>query len=840
MPWPILTVLTFFFFLSACKKTTLLEIEESRLEVKEIPSDYLFQQRAYPYGKIDQNSYRRARLNKKQTMQLRSGAPTFAQSWQLRGPSNIGGRITAIEMPTTDQQTIYAGSASGGIFKSTDQGHTFNPIFDNAGSLSIGDLAIAPQDPNIIFVGTGEANAGGSSLAYDGDGVYKSTDAGRNWTSVGLLDAGSIGRIKISHQDPNVVYVAAMGHLFSNTGQRGIFKTEDGGKNWEQVLFLSDSTGGIDLAIHPENHNIIYAAMWERIRRPYNRQYGGATSGVYRSIDGGQSWTEMTNGLPAEASEKGRIGLALAPSQPDMVYAYYVDSIGRLQGVYRTEDAGDSWQTRSVSGIRGVSFGWWFGRITVHPQDPEIIYLTNLNMHRSVNGGLTWNNIFSGVHVDQHALFIHPANPDLVINGNDGGIYISSDKGFNYRKVSELPNMQFYSCKIDPNDPNRLYGGTQDNGTNRTTTGSEDDWNNLTGGDGFGVNITPDNSSLFYTQVQNGVILRTEDDGESFINISFDNFGGPFNWNTPLKLDPFDSRILYSGNQRLFRSTDRGDNWTPISPSLVNSVNPQGNLTFGTLTSIDVSPLNSEVIYVGTDDGNVWVSKNYGANWQSIQTGIPQRWITRITASPHQVETVYLTVSGFRFGESEAQVFRSDDQGANWVPIGASLPDVPVNDIIVDSLIPERLYLATDIGVYYSINDGDNWELLGIDLPEAPVTDLDFHVHSRTLAAATYGRSMYTYDLSLSTNAANIMLKNQIVVYPNPSRGQFTLESKSSNFKINKIELFDVSGKRVYKKELIEAPTQLQKLSLDLAPGIYSLSVQSSKGQISNEKIVFQ
>lgn len=836
MHWSILTILPFFFFFSACEKPPSLKIDNRAEKLLEIPSDYFFRQRAFPYGKIDQNSYQRARLNKKKVAHLRSGDPAFGQSWQLRGASNIGGRITDIEMPIADQQTIYAGSASGGVFKSTDQGQTFTPIFDQAGSLSIGDLAIAPQNPNIIYVGTGEANAGGSSLAYDGDGVYKSTDAGRNWTSVGLLEAGSIGRVKISHQDPNIVYVAAMGHLFSNTGQRGIFKTEDGGQNWQQVLFLSDSTGGIDLAIHPENHNIIYAAMWERIRRPYNRQYGGATSGVYRSLDGGESWTEMTNGLPVEASQKGRIALAIAPSQPDMLYAYYVDAIGLLQGVYQTQDAGNSWQHRSISDIRGVSFGWWFGRITVHPQDPEIIYLTNLNMHRSIDGGLSWNNIFSGAHVDQHALFIHPANPDLVINGNDGGIYISADKGFNHQKVSDLPNLQFYSCKIDPSDPNRLYGGTQDNGTNRTTTGSADDWQVLTGGDGFGVNIDPDNPSIFYTQVQNGVLLRTEDDGESFINISFDNFGGPFNWNTPLKLDPFDSEILYCGNQRLFRSTDRGDNWTPISPSLVNSENPTGNLTFGTLTTIDVSPLDQQVLYVGTDDGNVWVSKDAGTNWDPIQVGIPKRWITRVTASPHEVETVYLTVSGFRFGESEAQIFRSNNYGTTWAAIGVGLPDIPVNDLIADPTIPGRLYLATDIGVYYSTEDGDNWALLGQDLPEAPVTDLDFHASSRTLAAATYGRSMYTYNLAIPSKTTNILMENQFLIYPNPSRGQFTVASQSSGLSIKNIEVFDIAGKMVYQQTL--NTQQILSLDLNLAAGTYWLMIRADNGINNWERIV--
>ncbi|MEM6380005.1 MAG: T9SS type A sorting domain-containing protein, partial [Bacteroidota bacterium] len=416
------------------------------------------------------------------------------------------------------------------------------------------------------------------------------------------------------------------------------------------------------------------------------------------------------------------------------------------------------------------------------------------------------------------------------------GVYISQNRGFNYRKVIDLPNIQFYSCKIDPNDPDRLYGGTQDNGTNRTTTGSVDDWRLLTGGDGFGVNIDPRNSSVFYTQVQRGILLRTEDDGANFRNISFDPFGGGFNWNTPLKLDPFDNDMLYCGNQRLFRSLDRGENWTPISPSLVNANNPQGNLNFGTLTTIDVSPLDKNVIYVGTDDGNVWVSRDFGVNWNAIKAGIPNRWITRVTASPHQVGSVYLTVSGFRFGESSAQVFRSDNYGTTWIPIGAGLPDIPVNDIIVDPAITGLLYLGTDIGVYYSENNGNSWELLGRNLPEAPVTDLDFHTDSRTLAAATYGRSLYTYNLNTLTSTENFAQADQIKVYPNPSKGQISIETNTNKFKIDQVEVFDLNGKLVYQKRL--QAVKKQELNLNLTAGNYWLQVRSDQGVKTSQKLI--
>ncbi|MEO0341585.1 MAG: hypothetical protein AAF242_20545, partial [Bacteroidota bacterium] len=349
------------------------------------PIDYMLAQRLYPYGEADKKAYHEALELSQEKMELRSAIPIG--NWELRGPFNVGGRITDIEMPYNSSSTIYAGSASGGVYKSINAGESFKPIFDEATSLSIGDLDISETDTNIVYVGTGEANAGGGSLAYDGYGVYKSDNGGLTWQHLGLEEVGSIGKVVISKQDPNKVYVAAMGELFKNNQERGVYKTTDGGQSWEQVLYISDSTGVIDLVIHPEDDDIVYAAAWERIRRPYNRQYGGSTTGIFKSTNGGQDWSELTSGLPSSKLEKGRIGLAIARSQPDMLYAYYVTAFGNNQGIYRSTNGGQTWQLRGLTGLTNVSFGWWFGKIEVDPKSPNRVYLTQLNMFRSENGG---------------------------------------------------------------------------------------------------------------------------------------------------------------------------------------------------------------------------------------------------------------------------------------------------------------------------------------------------------------------------------------------------------------------------------------------------------------------
>ena len=652
------------FLLIAMVTMLIVDSPEPIQKEEKIPNDWFFRQRAFPFEQIHHQGYLKA-LQQAQDLKYTSRSDSIG-SWEFAGPLNVGGRLSDVEMHASDLETIYIGAASGGVFKSTDRGSTFEPIFDTALSLSIGDIALAPSDPNVIYVGTGEANAGGGSLAYDGVGVYRSGDAGDTWDYVGLENSRNIGRMVVDPEDPEVVYVAAMGNLFANSEDRGIYKTTDGGQNWERVLFVSDSTGAIDVAIHPTNPDTIYAAMWERVRRPNRRSYGGPTSGLYRSYDGGTTWQEMYNGLPTSGSQKGRIGIDISVSDPNILYVVYADQVGYFNGIYKTTDGGDSWFQTNDDNLSSAyaSFGWWFGRIKVDPINPNNVFLIGFDIYRSQSGGNGWSNQSSGVHVDQHALYVHPLNNDFVVLGNDGGLYISENGGDSWGFNYTLPITQFYTSEIDYQFPERLYGGTQDNGTNRTMSGGFDDWQRIYGGDGFYVLVDPLDNDFVYAEYQYGGLGRSTNGGLSFQGATSGIAGSDRkNWNCPLVFDPMDPSTLYFGTQKLYKSTNRAQFWNAVSDDLTGGPGP-GNLAFHTLTTISVSPVNNQIIYTGSDDGVVHVTMDGGSTWTDISEGLPERWITRLAADPIEEGVVYATISGYRWDEFLPHVFRSDDYGS--------------------------------------------------------------------------------------------------------------------------------------------------------------------------------
>ncbi|MEM0992002.1 MAG: T9SS type A sorting domain-containing protein [Bacteroidota bacterium] len=815
---------------------------ESTAPVKEKqPHDYFFRQRAYPNGQIDHQAYRTALEYRAVQQNSRLESRANEEAWTLAGPTNTGGRISDLEVAPSDENIIYIGAASGGIFKTSDGGSNWQPIFEDALSLSIGDIALAPSNEQTIYVGTGEPNAGGGSLAYDGMGVYKSKDAGASWTHLGLEAVGSIGKVVVSPKDEAVVYVAAMGHLFGNNPERGVYRTTDGGENWEQILYVSDSTGAIDLAIHPDRPEIIYAATWERIRRVNYRQYGGATSGIYRSVNGGDNWEELTAGLPSDPDAKGRIGIAIAPSDPEVLYASYVRSDNaRLQGIYRTTNGGDTWQSRSKSGITDVPYMWWFGNLFVDPTDEDLIYYLGFNTHKSTNGGGSWQPTFVGVHVDQHALAFSSNDPSKVFLANDGGLYSSNAGGSFPSKIENLPITQFYTCEIDATQPERLYGGTQDNGTIRTTTGALNDWRMIYGGDGFRVLVDPNDNRYVYAESQYGGLGRSTNGGSSFRSAR-DGIaqGDRKNWNSPLIFDPNDSETLYFGTQRVYRSNNRAERWIAISPDLSDG-GGNGNLVYGTITSLAASALEVGVVYAGTDDGNVWITRDGGTNWTKINNGIPKRWITSILVDPNLEGQAYVTVSGFRYNSDLAHVFKTEDYGATWIDISSNLPDVPVNDIVKYPLT-DQLFLATDIGVFASNNEGASWDLLAKNLPNVPIIDLDVEADADLLVAATYGRSLYRYDLKNATTTRQISAADmQLRISPNPivenAIVSFVLNQRSSV----ELLIFNAKGELVRQVEqarLDKGEHQIP-LAFDLASGSYWLSLRTAKGQISTAFVI--
>lgn len=813
--WSLLALITV-----SCQNET---PQESIAENQQHPHDFMFMQRAYPSGEIKTDAYAEA-VAWTRNSSRRSGD----RIWEFAGPVNVGGRITDIEIPIDQPQTYYVGAASGGVFKTTDAGQTWQPIFDDQAMLSIGDMEISRNNTDLIWVGTGEVNAGGGSLAYDGDGIYVSNDGGLSWETKGLPDVGSIGKILIDPNDDNTVFVGAMGPLFRDDNNRGVYRTTDGGDTWEQVLFVSDITGVIDMAMHPSDSDILYATSWERVRRPEFRDYGGETSRIYRSIDGGDTWQELTNGLPSNPADKGRISIDIARSNPNVLYARYANATGSIQGVYRTSDGGDTWVEVNSSQLTNVGFHWWFRGIYVDPSDENTIYNVDFIVEKSVDGGNSWFEAFPNVHVDQHALAFNESVNGEVLLGNDGGFYKSDNDGSSSVKDLTLPITQFYRFHVDAGNGNKIYGGTQDNNTIRTVTGGLGDWTAIFGGDGFQPLVDPTNTNTIYALSQNGNLGKSTNDGQSFFNLNAP--GARKNWNSPILLDPQDPETIYFGSNQLHKSTTGGGGWQAISPDLTQG-SGGGNLTFGTLYSFDVSTLDSNVIITGADDGTVSLTTDGGTNWETISGSLPDRWVTKVLASRFEPETFYVTFSGYRFGEDNGHVYKTEDNGATWTDIGTGLPDIPINDIVQDRW--GILFLATDVGVLASDDEGANWEVLGDNLPSVVVTDMHIDETNNYLYAATYGRSAYKMNIAfdiLSTNDAE--MRSSWAMAPNPATDRVELQWQDQT--LEQVTVYDALGRKT-----LEIPTdRLDRLTLDVSTwstGVYYVQVgNSSKKLIVN------
>ena len=711
---------------------------------KMAPNDWFYGQRAWPQGEINDLAYRQALA---QTEKLQRKQRKNGQAWLPAGPINIGGRITAVAVDPNRFDVYYLGAATGGVFKTTNSGADWTPIFDEFASLSIGALALDPNDAQTLYVGTGEANGSGSATSYSGTGLFKTMDGGLTWQHLGLEESYHIGRIVIDPLDSQTLFVAAGGKLHGTNPERGVYRSNDGGASWERVLFVADNVACIDIVLNPSQPQMVYAAMWERERGPDFRDHGGVGCGIWRSIDGGDNWQEMTNGVPNNSPNVGRIGLAISASSPNVLYAIYADNTGFFEGIYKTTDGGLTWSQTNDGALSNLfsSFGWYFANIRVDPLNPNTVYALGLDVFKSTTGGNSWFDNSATMHVDQHDLFIHPLNASWLLAGNDGGLYLSQNAGGSYAHFENLPITQFYTCSLDFQNPERRYGGTQDNGTNRTTTGQLDDWSRILGGDGFYVLVDPTDNRYVYAESQYGGLTRSTNGGASFVNaLNGVDSGDRRNWNSPLALDPNNPQTLYFGTNRLYRSTNRAVSWSAISPDLSDGPG-NGNLVFGTLTTIAVAPTDSDVIYAGLDDGNVWVTENGGASWSRISGPLPNRYITRVAVSPDDAATAYVTLSGFRQDSYLSHIFQTSDAGQTWLDISANLPEFPLNDIIIDPDSTNQLFVAADVGVW--VTRGFGWEPLGTGLPNAGVADLEFHNPTRTLLAGTYGRSMFQIDV---------------------------------------------------------------------------------------------
>jgi photosystem II stability/assembly factor-like uncharacterized protein len=770
------------------------------------PNPWFFLERAYPFGRIPRELWQQAQLEAR-ALKARGGQ---RGTWEFRGPTNIGGRMTDLAVDPVDAAVAFAGAAEGGVLRTTDRGQHWTPLFDDQPALSVGAVALDPGNPQVVYAGTGEVNPGGGSVAYGGAGIFRSTDRGDSWTPLGLEAVGSIGRIRIDPTNSSRIYVAAMGDLWSKGPDRGVYRSTDAGATWQNVLALSDSTGAVDLILRPDQPQTLFAAMWERIRRPEAYRYGGATCGVFKTTDGGDTWSLAGGGLPAPSTNLGRIGLSLCAAQPNTMYAVYADQIGYFAGLYKTTNGGTNW-TRAADGALSsvfASYGWWFGNCRAHPVDPNRVFVLGLDFYRSTNGGSSWSEVSGGMHVDHHALEFGGGTNPVIYEGNDGGLYSSTNGGTAWSFLPNQPITQFYRLAQDMQQPARLYGGAQDNGTVRTLTGALNDWTNIYGGDGFGPVVDYTNGSRIWAQYQYGSLSYSSNGGSSWTDAT-SGIGSSdrHNWNTPVRMDPSNPNRMYYGTQRVYRSTN-GTSWTAISSDLSGGTHggTQGQL-YGTITTIDVSRLDGGVIWAGCDDGYVQVTTNGGTNWTNVSGALPDRWVTSVRCSPSSRSTCYVTISGFRWDSPLPHVFRTTDMGARWTAIAGNLPEAPANDVAIDPLNEQRIFVATDLGVYETMDGGVSWGVLGGNLPNVVVTQFVLNTSTRILTAATYGRSMFSYDINQSTAVEPMAGGGESTVglvhppYPNPARDGVWIAWEPAGSAPVTVDVYSVSGRRVWSQE---------------------------------------
>jgi len=751
----------------------LLPVKNNKSTVKWVPpnlepNDWMAMQRLYPHDRINTAAFHSAAQQARNLMKTASG---LNNPWIFSGPENIGGRITDIESPAGNPSTIYIGAATGGILKTTDQGVTWTNLFDDVPVISVGDIAIDPNNDQVLYCGTGEANS--SSFSFLGDGIYKSTDAGASWQHIGLINSAYIGRVLVDYSNSQRVFVAACGNLFTTNDERGVYRSDDGGQTWQRVLYLTDSTSAIDLVQHPTNPQILYAAMWERSRGLVYRRSFGLTSGIWKSTDGGTNWTEMTSGLP-KGSNVGRIGIAIAKSNPDILYAFY-DLDNTEVAVYKSLNGGQSWTRTNDGALYGMNsnFGWYFGQVRVDPLNPNRVFVMGVDLFRSDNGGSSWTDISTwDFHVDHHAMMFDETT-NSIIEGNDGGLYRSQNSGNSWTKINNLALTQFYAIDIDYQNPERLYGGTQDNNTIRTLSGGTSDWEPILGGDGTYTLVDYTNSNIIYAEYQWGNLYRSDDGGSNMNYIASPMSGDRVNWSAPLAMHPEDPSILYFGTYRVWKSTNKGNSWQAVSGDLTAGIDQY----FYTITTIAISAINPAIVIAGTGDGKVQISTNNGQTWQNISAGLPNRSITRVATDPFEEHTIYVTLSGFRWDEPLPHVFKSTDLGSTWTDISGNLPEFPVNDIALDPDIPGKIIVGTDAGVYGTADGGQTWSWIWNGLPAVPVYAMKIHAPTRTIVVGTYGLSCYKASLDQLFTGISSPAKPSSVhldAYPNPMVNSIT------------------------------------------------------------------
>ncbi len=797
-----------------------------------------------------------------------ASSPLQAVKFKNIGPTVMSGRVTDVEVNPVNPTEFYVAYASGGVFHTMNNGQSFTPIFDHESTITIGDMAM-DWNTHTLWVGTGEVNSSRSS--YAGTGVYKTNDNGKSWTHVGLEESHHIGKICLDPTQPNTAYVAVLGHLYTHNKERGIYKTIDGGKTWKQSLYINDSTGCVDLTIDPLHPSILYTAAWTRSRTAWNFSGCGAASGIYKSTDGGEHWSLISNeqsGFPT-GTGVGRIGLSLCNSNSQIIYAVvdnnfnqdkkesneenklnardistmseveffkldnkkldaYLKSNGYpkkytaenvkesirqnkysvkdvadwkladadanlfntpVKGaeLYRSDDGGVHWKKTHTELLEGVFFtyGYYFGTVSVSPSNPDKVCIAGYPIIMSTDGGKTFKQIDGdNCHPDYHRIWINPKNDNHIITGNDGGINISYDNGKIWYKANNPAVGQFYAIEVDNADPYNVYGGLQDNGTwvgpsNYSESvawhqSGEYAYKGIGGGDGMQVQVDTRTNDDVYLGYQFGNYFKYNKSSQDSKEIKPVHDIGQkpyrFNWQTPICLSKHNQSIFYMGSNQFHRSMNQGENLQTLSGDLT-STNYKGNVPYGTITSIHESPLRFGLIYVGTDDGHIHISKDAGYTWTKISNNLPQnRWVSRVIASRHQEGIVYATLNGYRNDDFTAYAYKSNDYGNTWTSIAQNLPYEPINVIREDPKNPQIIYIGTDNGLYVSFDQGKTYTTWNSELPRVAIHDIAIQDRENELVLGTHGRSIYIAKLDLIQEYANVSSQPwAMFTIPNPT-----------------------------------------------------------------------
>lgn len=768
------------------------QLTASKLEKKSKPTDALMVKWAWPDPRPDFKAFNKAAEKAGSAQQKASNG-----SWTLEGPTNIGGRINTLAVHPGNEDIVYAGSCTGGVFKTNDGGETWSAISDDFDYLPIAHIVFHPEDPETVLVATGDPNISG--FPHPGNGVYRSTDGGVSWENIGLENMGVVSKVVYDPLNPSTIYVAAMGIPFERTDDRGLYKSTDNGTSWEQVLFLGDEAGITDLKVNPENPNVIYAAGWRRIRNNQESLITGDESRIYKSNDGGETWETLMNGLPDEPL--CRIGLEMSVNDPDRLWAIIIGSNFETHGIYRSDDAGESWvnllpNTELLDGALG-GFGWYFAKFRVNPADENELSVLGVDLWTSFDNGVSWDRStpiwwMYEVHADKHDMVY--LDESTVMLATDGGIYRTDNHFATWSVYDDIPNTQFYRIALNPHNPGMYTGGAQDNGTSTGNIDLLDLWVRDYGGDGFQCIYHPEMENLRYMETQNGNIVAEYD---------FDVFGmtdgisseDRRNWDMPYVMSPQNPNTLYTGTYRVYRIDDAPFSaWYPISEDLTQGIVFGAN--FHTISSVAADELDEDLLYAGTSDGRVWRGEAQGFNytWSEITEGLPNRYVTNIKTSSETPGRIWVTHSGYRDNDQTARIHRSDDFGANWVDVTGDLPAHAVNHL--ESVNDSILFIATDFGVYHTLNSGDTWVRVGDNMPQIPVFDIEIEESTRKLIAGTFARGMWSFDTDLlfewptDVGVAGILPVGS-KLYPNPCRESINLCASAGA----EVQVFDLTGR---------------------------------------------